>query len=411
MSWFQKSKPSKIQIDTEWLLGPAPKRPSSGPKRRAPNRESGPTPARRFVSVAGLIGVIAVVGWQWETVSQQVLRWQWTRMLAADDTDAETIAALIALNNLDPSNVGNEMEAPFPLTMIEDASKSDRSSGTTRVNHDQPNDLAFMTTASMQSRVIAENVSQDALRLPLMASSPKPTSLPPLPPLPKATEYRPGHARVTSDAPIVSSQNTLREPVGLPSSGATTRSPDTALSNTPAVLRRVTESPMASQTDNRVQMISSAGMPIENKLRAVAETSSVLRGLEKLSTEQIIRLLESAQDQLVMQAVEELESRGMKEHHVELAMEMARGSSAKRISAMEKIAHDSEVNPIPWLFWMAESKDRNVRMKAVAMLGATADEEAFRKLRLLKQRELDNRVAEQITQVLLAAGSAGSNLR
>jgi hypothetical protein len=144
---------------------------------------------------------------------------------------------------------------------------------------------------------------------------------------------------------------------------------------------------------------------------APIESTVGMRGFTKLSTEQVLRLLESSQDRLVVHAVSELESRGFKTEHVELAMELARGTSAERLRAMDSLTRDPELNPVPWLVWMAESGDREARLRAVSMLGATADQEALRKLRLLKQREVDQRVADQITQVLLAAGSVRSTNR
>jgi hypothetical protein len=55
--------------------------------------------------------------------------------------------------------------------------------------------------------------------------------------------------------------------------------------------------------------------------------------------------------------------------------------------------------------------DPKVRRKAIAMLGSMSSPEAMRKLRLLKQRESDSSIADQINQVLLAAGTPSSTIR
>jgi len=136
-----------------------------------------------------------------------------------------------------------------------------------------------------------------------------------------------------------------------------------------------------------------------------------LRGIRKLPQDKLLRLLESRQDRMVTQAAQELQRRGVQPEHLELGLELARGSVAERLQAMDTLVRVAGLNPVPWLVWMAESSDREVRLRAVSLLGATADEEALQKLRQLKNKESDNRVAEQINQVLLAADSARSNHR
>ena len=136
-----------------------------------------------------------------------------------------------------------------------------------------------------------------------------------------------------------------------------------------------------------------------------------LRGIRKLPQDKLLRLLESRQDRIVTQAAQELQRRGVQPEHLELGLELARGSVAERLQAMDQLVRVAGLNPVPWLAWMAESSDREVRLRAVSLLGATADEEALQKLRQLKMKESDNRVAEQINQVLLAADSARTTHR
>jgi hypothetical protein len=129
------------------------------------------------------------------------------------------------------------------------------------------------------------------------------------------------------------------------------------------------------------------------------------------STEKLFRLLESAHDRVVAEAMEVLESRGIQPQHLELAMALARGSREERLQGLETLKSDESLQPLPWLVWMAQCDDHEVRLRAIAMLGSMPDEEALRKLRLLKQRENDHRVAERITHVLLSAGAARTGTR
>lgn len=136
-----------------------------------------------------------------------------------------------------------------------------------------------------------------------------------------------------------------------------------------------------------------------------------LRGIEKLSLEQLLPLLASTQPRIVMQASDELMRRGMTRTQLELVIQLAQGTIEDRLQALEQIVHSNQFDPVPWLVWMAESSDKVVRKRAITLLGSTADQNALRKLRLLKQREVDATIADQINQVLLAAGANPTNTR
>lgn len=136
-----------------------------------------------------------------------------------------------------------------------------------------------------------------------------------------------------------------------------------------------------------------------------------LRGIEKLSLEQLLPLLASTQPRIVMQASEELMRRGMTKTQLDLVIQLAQGTIEDRLQALDAIVHSNQFDPVPWLVWMAESSDKAVRKKAITLLGSTADQNALRKLRLLKQREVDATIADQINQVLLAAGANRTNTR
>jgi hypothetical protein len=87
MPSIRKVSKTKVQIDAQWLLGPS--------------TPSAPTPRRHvFGSILAILTLFAGVGavaYYWESWSHQVLRWQWERNLAAQETDLDTIAALVSL--------------------------------------------------------------------------------------------------------------------------------------------------------------------------------------------------------------------------------------------------------------------------------------------------------------------------
>jgi len=361
MGWARNSSRKRVQIDTDWLLGPAPSSKSQSPQSQA-------TPSARFsfrraVPFLSLIGVVTAVGWNWERASQDWLEWQ-----IAQEWPVQTVA--------------DGWNPPLQAVATSPAIEVARKPMLPELAHDVP------VTA-----------------LPIAAPEPSP--------IPQASI--PSH-ELANWEPEASSDPHPNIPLPAESPenfGATTRFTVELGGEAMGLAQAPSESKVPAVAVTTISRQPERVNPLREETAAVrtADKSDAVRGLNKLSTEKLIRLLESSQDRLVAQAVEALESRGMEPDHVELALEMARGDTRQRLHAMEQLARDPKIQPVPWLVWMAESSDREVRMRAIAMLGATADEEALRKLRILKQREIDTRVAEQITQVLLTAGSARSNKR
>ena len=141
------------------------------------------------------------------------------------------------------------------------------------------------------------------------------------------------------------------------------------------------------------------------------ETPVAIQGMEKRPFEEILRLLASAQPKIAVSASNELLRRGMTGPQLEIAVALAQGDAQARSDAMDQLVRDTSFDSVPWLVWMAEQADPKVRRKAIAMLGSMSSPEAMRKLRLLKQRESDSSIADQINQVLLATGTPSNPLR
>lgn len=172
--------------------------------------------------------------------------------------------------------------------------------------------------------------------------------------------------------------------------------------------------PMRIAETATTDQIVSKPAPIEtpaNDPPAVAQREVPIRGFDKLPDEELLPLLSSTQSRMVQQAADELTRRGLSPSHLEMALTLAQGDSSKRIAEMERIARDPNINPIPWLTWMAERADRDVRQKAVVLLGSMSHEDAQRSLRMLKMRESDSSIADKISQALLASGPPVNSLR
>ena len=152
--------------------------------------------------------------------------------------------------------------------------------------------------------------------------------------------------------------------------------------------------------------------PLPENLPYRSQESNAISGIEKRTLEQLLPLLTSVQNRIVQQAFNELVRRGMTPAQLDVAVSLAQGNVEQRLQSMETIAKDSNFpSPITWLVWMAENADRNVRRRAVVLLGSMTDSDARRKLRMLQSKEPDSAIADQISQVLLASGTASISVR
>lgn len=138
---------------------------------------------------------------------------------------------------------------------------------------------------------------------------------------------------------------------------------------------------------------------------------TTIRGIEKLPIEKLFPLLSSTLPKIVQEASKELVQRGMSAPQLELAIDLAQGNIEQRTMAMDRLVRDQDIDPIPWLVWMAEQSDIQVRRKAVSLLGLMSNPNAIHTLRMLELREPDSAIVEQISQVLLAFGSTTNNHR
>lgn len=138
---------------------------------------------------------------------------------------------------------------------------------------------------------------------------------------------------------------------------------------------------------------------------------AAMHGLQNLSMEQVLRLIQSRQSRIVKAATLELRRRGLDDAKLELVFAMAHGSRAARLEAMESADQRFGVESVPLLIWMAETSEEEVRTKAITLLSAKPDSRTIPALRALQSRETDDRIVLQIDEVLLASGSNLSSQR
>lgn len=127
-----------------------------------------------------------------------------------------------------------------------------------------------------------------------------------------------------------------------------------------------------------------------------------LDGIDALEIEQLVRLLASVQPHVVKSASLALRAKGMSDEKLALAFELATCSAARRLDLISQIARRGDMDPRPWLLWMAEDGEAEVRKLAASLLSSMVDANVERSLRVLLTRERDPAVEQTIRQALVA---------
>ncbi len=129
--------------------------------------------------------------------------------------------------------------------------------------------------------------------------------------------------------------------------------------------------------------------------------AQTLAGIDRLTIDQLVRLLASSQPRITQAASLALKRKGMSDDKLALAVSLANGTTEERQSLLLEIAKSDTIDPRPWLLWMADEGDSRVREQAIGLLSPLLDNEVRRQLRLLLNSERDERIAQTIRRVLL----------
>lgn len=132
----------------------------------------------------------------------------------------------------------------------------------------------------------------------------------------------------------------------------------------------------------------------------VVSNSPDLAGIEKMQIAELVKLLGHTNSDIGKAAALALRHHGLSDEEIQLASELANGSANRRLQLIQQIAAQGNVNPRPWLVWMAEDGEPEVRRMAVSLLAPMIDDAVTRSLRNLAVRESDNQTKELITRVL-----------
>jgi len=126
-----------------------------------------------------------------------------------------------------------------------------------------------------------------------------------------------------------------------------------------------------------------------------------LSGIDQLPIDQLVRLLASLQPRVAQSASLALRRKGMSDDKMALAMKLSNGTSDERLRLLRETVVRDDLDPRPWLLWMAGDGDPQVREQAVGLLSPLLDTDVRRQLRLLLNKERDERVSQTIRRVLV----------
>lgn len=132
----------------------------------------------------------------------------------------------------------------------------------------------------------------------------------------------------------------------------------------------------------------------------VVSNSPDLAGIEKMQIAELVKLLGHNNSDIGKAAGLALRHHGLSDEEIQLASELANGSANRRIQLIQQVAAQGNVNPRPWLVWMAEDGEPEVRRMAVSLLAPMVDDAVTRSLRNLAVREPDSQIKEMIARVL-----------
>jgi hypothetical protein len=443
----KKAKPSEIPtyLDVDWLLGDQPE-----PRHRPFRRRS------VLPNVAGAtIGCCAVLLalYSWPPLSTAWLRTQWSNQLTTASSD-EALGVIMALRELGsegtPSIVRQLNDVDPEKRAVAFSALSESIDATPSVQNGASQLLAIASELNSNAPQNASSkFMHDQLASKILDAAPKSSRLypniaslctsitgtvknesltrtqPVAPKVPKPTES------FTSDSgPMrVPASSTARlsdwstENVPLPSMPAPVQEiPNASMEpittqpvKTKVVAAERLDVSMASSNPPQTPSVPSSSVRLISNNRIADPTPALepnhsppleVHGLDKIPLEQLFPMLGSTQDRRVGMVYEELNRRGVTDPIINRAIDLARGDTQQRLVALEEIVRSDAMSPLPLLVWMAQTNDRPVRQRAIAILGSMQDPEAMRRLRELVHREPDQYLQQQIQQALVAGGYA-----
>ena len=122
--------------------------------------------------------------------------------------------------------------------------------------------------------------------------------------------------------------------------------------------------------------------------------------LETFDTKSVIGLLGHQQAEMRDQAVEELVRRGLSNEEIRIANQLASPVVAVRLGLLESIIHRTDLDPRPWMLWLVEDSNREVRLRAISTLATMTDPAIKQALQKRLPNEHDATVIAHLRRVV-----------
>lgn len=129
------------------------------------------------------------------------------------------------------------------------------------------------------------------------------------------------------------------------------------------------------------------------------------RELERAHTLDLMRRLRTSGGDATAQIRAELVRRGFSEVHLELARRLFDPDPRARLELARRLPGLQSVDAEPWLVWLCEDEDAEVRAAAMALLATTGDPALLRRIERMAETDGDARVRRQAERLRQQRGA------
>lgn len=154
----------------------------------------------------------------------------------------------------------------------------------------------------------------------------------------------------------------------------------------------------AGQAESRA-IIDAAFSPASLNGDAPAGNRLVSSPMQTLDDRSVVHWLRDADPRRRDEARQELRERGWTAEEIGIAGAVVSPDLATRLAMVDTIARSDRLDPRPWLLWLLEDTSRDVKLRALSVLGTLGDPEMTRRLRARLAEERDPTVAAAIRRV------------
>ncbi len=127
--------------------------------------------------------------------------------------------------------------------------------------------------------------------------------------------------------------------------------------------------------------------------------------LKQVDTLDLMKRLQTAGGDNLARTRAELAARGFSEVHQELAKRLLDPAPGVRLDLARRLPGLGSVDAEPWLLWLCEDKDAEVRAAAMGLLATTGDPALVRRVQRMAEGDADPRIRRQAEQIRQQQGT------